>query len=135
MRLAKIGPGCAALLVFANCTAFAASVPSTATTLDAAGVTQQIIGHTVIVPGDEEYYDPNGTIYGWLTKKNRYYTGKWDMDGAKLCFHYHTVQDSDYCRAVAVDGSQVYFILDNGEADKYSPGVIKDGNPDKLVGN
>lgn len=105
------------------------TLPSGATKLDANGIQKQIVGNTLAGSKWEEFYAPNGTINGlW---KGRRYDAKWDTDGNKMCFHYLS-PPADRCKTIAVNGNQVYFILDSGEVDEYSPAILKAGNPDGL---
>jgi hypothetical protein len=86
-------------------------------------ITAAITGNTVIGSMSAsgaytEFYAADGTI------KAADYSGKWAVEGDKMCFTYG--EDPATCWAVTVQGDQVTWLV-NGVAE--GTGTIQPGNP------
>jgi hypothetical protein len=78
-----------------------------------------------------EYYDPSGQIRG-LWKGNDKYGGTWKVDGDKFCGDYEGADD-DFCAPLSVNGDQIYYIKDDGEAyNAGRPAMLASGNSSNL---
>ena len=94
----------------------------------AADIKAKIIGNTVIGTMESsgaytEYYDPDGTVVG------SDYTGKWSLEGDKMCFVYGS--DPKECLDVQIKDAKLSWMK---FAVEIGSGSIVPGNPSKLMG-
>ena len=68
-----------------------------------------------------EFYSADGTI------KGKDYSGKWRVDGDKMCFTYGT--DPEGCWNVTIDANQVSWVKEGTED---GTGTIVEGNPNNF---
>jgi hypothetical protein len=107
---------------------------ASATKLTGAEISVQLVGNTLSGATKKneawtEYYADASTIKG-LWKEEYPYTATWRVEGDQACYDYEDDQ-YDGCVGVAVNGSQVFFLNEDGLPDG-RPAKLESGNPRNL---
>ena len=83
-------------------------------------------------PRYEETYMADGSIRGLWAGKDKY-SGKWYVQGDKLCLDYVGSDDEDGCTSASLNGDKFYWLNDDGSAyNATRPATLVSGNPDNL---